>query len=607
MNVLPKVAVVIPTTDNVELLSACVKSIIENCYYPKDRITFFVAYTKKSHEVTNGEKVLVENYIPYVRTTGFDFRWVEYRNTVFNYAKVNNYVFNEVADKDTEVAIFMNNDVELLNDCISDMVSLYVKHKDVIGTIGARLLYQFENKIQHDGIEMWSAGGMMPSFGHKNIGVVLSNTNPREADSEGVYHSNYSHIGNTFALALTPMKVFREIGGLNEEYERCFEDVEYNIRCLALGLLNPTIWSTIALHKESATRNKDVIHTDWERVANLYDRYAYGIAKAVTNRLANVSSPLRVAVQTTMSNLDYANDFVAHYVKLGFDRVVLCVSNAAMEQFDKSLDVYIKSGVVVLEGMDIADARFDTEKYEADNQLKAYSKYRGMYDYILTVSELDYLKLPKENTNVKEWLANPKFADADVIRIPSINTFTSNGTETEHKWSDKVLCVNPNNTKKHNEDEVKKGFKVEPIAPYYRCHSFYRTCNIDELVIDNELADGERFMFSSVIKGLHDGKSVMVIDSDAMPVQVQAMTNVHLGKIAEYVVCFLRNTTFTSAYLENREFLNSLEEYYNEVSEKSKSVDKPSDYVVDKLNRFIILNGVTEEQKPILEKYAKSA
>ena len=62
--------------------------------------------------------------------------------------------------------------------------------------------------------------------------------------------------GNTFAFALTPLNVWKKLNGLNEIFEECFEDVEYNLKCILNGKYNFFVGDEYAIHDESSSRNK---------------------------------------------------------------------------------------------------------------------------------------------------------------------------------------------------------------------------------------------------------------------------------------------------------------------------------------------------------------
>ena len=84
--------------------------------------------------------------------------------------------------------------------------------------------------------------------------------------------------GNTAAFMMTPRAVFEEIGGFNESYEKCFEDVEYAVECTKRGYTHLTVVDAVCIHYEGATRGrgaKGITQNDTVRIATLlYDYYS---------------------------------------------------------------------------------------------------------------------------------------------------------------------------------------------------------------------------------------------------------------------------------------------------------------------------------------------
>ena len=61
-------------------------------------------------------------------------------------------------------------------------------------------------------------------------------------------------------------ELFNEIGGFNEIYTECFEDVELNFQALINGYKNITIYDAVAYHYESVSRSKSSVKQNNERV-----------------------------------------------------------------------------------------------------------------------------------------------------------------------------------------------------------------------------------------------------------------------------------------------------------------------------------------------------
>jgi len=64
------------------------------------------------------------------------------------------------------------------------------------------------------------------------------------------------NVGNTFAFCMTERDTYNKVGGLNEEYIQCFEDVEYNVNCTLNKKKHKFIGPVSCYHHESLTRKK---------------------------------------------------------------------------------------------------------------------------------------------------------------------------------------------------------------------------------------------------------------------------------------------------------------------------------------------------------------
>ncbi len=137
-NSLPKVSICIPTKDNYDVIKRCLLSIVEKVDYRGD-VEVLVCDTG-----TTDSKVL-DLYKELYTKYGDMFKF--FMDHEYNFSKNNNFL----ADKSTgDVLLFMNNDVFLTYDAISEMVK-YINCSN-IGCLGHRLVWSEEpDLIQHDG------------------------------------------------------------------------------------------------------------------------------------------------------------------------------------------------------------------------------------------------------------------------------------------------------------------------------------------------------------------------------------------------------------------------------------------------------------------------
>jgi len=121
------------------------------------------------------------------------------------------------------------------------MVTAYKNNKNTVGTIGARLYYE-DKTIQHSGMQFIIKNGAI-TIDHYGVGT------------HHTYHRGIKPVGgNTAALMMINRNLFKSIGGFNENYIECFEDVELNIECINRGKKNLFVSNAVSYHYESKTR-----------------------------------------------------------------------------------------------------------------------------------------------------------------------------------------------------------------------------------------------------------------------------------------------------------------------------------------------------------------
>jgi GT2 family glycosyltransferase len=228
-----KVAIIIPTKGNVEMLLECVNSFYVHCN--EKLFDIFIADTGS----TDDEKEIIKSNIE----LSSNIKLIEY--DYYNFAKINNDVVKNHISDDYEFLLFCNNDIKILNNVITGMLDVFNTHHGV-GTVGCRLHFG-DNTIQHDGVLIgYNQNTKTIQVGHYNLGNYYNfNTNIR------------SVFGNTGGLLMIRNKIFNKLGMFNGQYTSCFEDVELNIENINNGYINYINSNCVAYHYESSTRNED--------------------------------------------------------------------------------------------------------------------------------------------------------------------------------------------------------------------------------------------------------------------------------------------------------------------------------------------------------------
>jgi GT2 family glycosyltransferase len=142
----------------------------------------------------------------------------------------------------------------LINDALTRMVQVYQQNQVQCGTVGCRL-YFADNTIQHAGIVLFNNSANHLKISHRGF--------------HSYYHFNADGVeknivGSTAAFLLVSRKLFEQIGGFNDSYQICFEDVELNLACLKYDKINYLANDAVCYHFESQTRDRKVSQTDYD-------------------------------------------------------------------------------------------------------------------------------------------------------------------------------------------------------------------------------------------------------------------------------------------------------------------------------------------------------
>ena len=213
------------------------KSISELCKYSKDSINkLIVCYTgDNSEEVKKLGKILDDIKVNSVLDIG-----------EYNFAKLNNEMVKRHVT--SENILFMNDDVILSSDAVTPCLKI-LENKD-FGAVGIKLLYG-DGTIQHAGI-FWNCN---------NLGIC-----------QGVGHLHFKEknrdlpavivLGVTGAFLMMRTADFKKIGGFDERFKYCFEDVVLCKRIRDLGMQIVCNNAVEAIHYESQTRKQAMCRED---------------------------------------------------------------------------------------------------------------------------------------------------------------------------------------------------------------------------------------------------------------------------------------------------------------------------------------------------------
>ena len=216
----PKVGIIIPTRDRVDLLSRCVDSIRNLSTY-------------KNYEIVVVDNNSVEEEtLSYLKT--FGGRVVRHAGE-FNFSKIVNV---GAAHVDAEYLLLLNNDTEVITP---DWIEALLEHaqRPEVGAAGARLLFP-DGKAQHEGVIVGPGDGLAGNVDFENyfgLGRCIHNAS-----------------AVTAACMMTRSEIFKGLGGFDEELKVAYNDVDYCLRAGEKGfLIVYTPYATL-MHDEAATR-----------------------------------------------------------------------------------------------------------------------------------------------------------------------------------------------------------------------------------------------------------------------------------------------------------------------------------------------------------------
>jgi GT2 family glycosyltransferase len=229
----PRVSVIIPTRDRVELLRTCVESLLGRTLYP-DYELVVVDYRSSDpaalaylDELRQRERVLVASY-----------------DAPFNYSAINNFA---VSVSSGELLCLLNNDIEVISEDWLAEMGAQASRTDV-GAVGAMLYYP-NDSIQHAGVILGVGGIANHAYAGQHRG------HPGHG-ARALVAQNLSAV--TGACLVVRRSLYEQLGGLDETLEVAFNDIDFCLRLQEAGYRN--VWTPFAelYHHESASRGSDV-------------------------------------------------------------------------------------------------------------------------------------------------------------------------------------------------------------------------------------------------------------------------------------------------------------------------------------------------------------
>lgn len=227
----PRVSIIIPTRDKVDLLRQCVSSILDKTTYENYEVVVIDNGSAQSE---------THAYFEQLRASGV--RIIDWERP-FNYSELNNFAAGKASG---DVLAFVNNDIEVIDpDWLGEMVSHAVKPG--VGAVGAKLFYP-DGSLQHAGVVL----GVHGVAAHAYCGRPGS-----YAGQMNRANLLQSFSAVTAACLAIEKSVFEQVGGFDTDLAVAFNDVDLCLRVRDAGYRN--VWTPFArlFHHESASRGAE--------------------------------------------------------------------------------------------------------------------------------------------------------------------------------------------------------------------------------------------------------------------------------------------------------------------------------------------------------------
>jgi len=225
----PSVAIIINGQNGTDSLVRCIESIRGKTRYTNYK--FYVSLKNHDAEI-----------IQRLSDTEKKKHIILVRSSIGSPAAIKNNIVKNNVPSDTDMLLFCHDDVELLNDAISQCVRIYADNKQEIGTLGIRL-HLGNNTIQHAGIQLTVGKDERLRISHKGYGSYYNYTVGTERDI----------FSNSGAFMMVSRDLFLSLGGFSEWCMQWLEDIDLNFRLILNGRINYFAGEAAGYHYELET------------------------------------------------------------------------------------------------------------------------------------------------------------------------------------------------------------------------------------------------------------------------------------------------------------------------------------------------------------------
>ncbi|MDE2623745.1 MAG: glycosyltransferase family 2 protein [Betaproteobacteria bacterium] len=229
----PKVSLIVPTRDRLDLLEPCVRGVLEETDWPDLELVVADNESIEPETLAYFERIAADRRVNVVR-------WPH----PYNFSAINNFA---VAQASGTYVCLLNNDTEVIE---RGWLTAMMRHavRTGVGAVGARLLYP-DRSIQHAGVVV----GLGNAAGHAHRGLP--------AGKPGYFAQAQVARGATAVTAaclLVERRKFLEVGGLDETgLAIAYNDVDFCLKLGRAGYRNMYEPRAVLIHHESKSRGLD--------------------------------------------------------------------------------------------------------------------------------------------------------------------------------------------------------------------------------------------------------------------------------------------------------------------------------------------------------------
>lgn len=259
----PLVSILIPNKDHTDDLDVCLNSFFERADYQNYEFI-----------IIENNSVLPETFAYYEKIEKeHDNVKVVYWEAGFNYSAINNFGFKFAKG---DYIMLLNNDVELITpDIFQSMLGFCMRPE--VGIVGAKLLYN-DHTVQHAGV-LVGAGGLGDH--------VFKGIHEDDPGYMGRAISSQDVSAVTAACLLVKRSVYEEVGGLEDEFQVAFNDVDFCLKVRKAGYLIVYDADVKLFHYESKSRGMEdtterfirfgnemmLLNSKWDILSTFVDPY----------------------------------------------------------------------------------------------------------------------------------------------------------------------------------------------------------------------------------------------------------------------------------------------------------------------------------------------